>query len=141
MTKIEATDPNVVFPDVNFYWSPKNVGTDGNKEQGQIGTSHYADSGTLPGVFILGKADVDTDEFDQGVIGHEFGHWLQSVLSSSDNPGGSHAVERIQGREPGLWRGLRYGGGRPALGQPFLHRHLGATASQRRRDQPRPADA
>lgn len=92
MTKIEVTDPNVVFPDVNFYWSPKNVGTDGNKEQGQISTSHYADSGTLPGVFILGKADVDTDEFDQGVIGHEFGHWLQSVLSSSDNPGGSHAV-------------------------------------------------
>lgn len=92
MTKIEVTDPNVVFPDVNFYWSPKNVGTDGNKEQGQIGTSHYDESGTLPGVFILGKADVDTDEFDQGVIGHEFGHWLQSVLSASDNPGGSHSI-------------------------------------------------
>lgn len=92
MTKIEQTDPNVVFPEVNFYWSPKNVGTGGNKEQGQISTSHYADSGPLPGLFILGKADADTDEFDQGVIGHEMGHWLQSVLSSSDNPGGSHAV-------------------------------------------------
>ena len=91
MTKIEASDANVVFPDVNIYWSPKNTTASGGLERGDIGTSHYSSGGTLPGVFILGKADVDTDEFDQGVIGHEFGHWLQSVQSFSDNPGGSHA--------------------------------------------------
>ena len=91
MTKIEATDANVSFPDVNFYWSPNNVDSGGDKEKGQISTSHYSSGGTMPGVYILGKADVDTDEFDQGVIGHEFGHWLQAVLSYSDSPGGSHA--------------------------------------------------
>ena len=91
MTKIEATDANVSFPDVNFYWSPNNVDSGGDKEKGQISTSHYSGGGTMPGVYILGKADVDTDEFDQGVIGHEFGHWLQAVLSYSDSPGGSHA--------------------------------------------------
>ncbi len=119
MTKIQVTDPNVVFPDVNFYWSPKNVGTDGNKEAGQIGTSHYADSGTLPGVFILGKADVDTDEFDQGVIGHEFGHWLQSVLSSSDSPGGSHAIGDFKDASLAFGEGYGTAVGGLLSGSPF----------------------
>lgn len=90
-TKIQVTDPGVSLPELNVYWSPKNIGAPGDKNLGQIQTSHYTASGALPGVFILGKADVDTDEFDQGVIGHEFGHYLQSVLSYADNPGGSHA--------------------------------------------------
>ena len=119
MTKIEATDPNVVFPEVNFYWSPKNVGTNGNKELGQIDTSHYADSGTLAGVFILGKADVDTDEFDQGVIGHEFGHWLQSVLSSSDNPGGSHATTEFKDASLAYGEGYGTAVGGLLSGSPF----------------------
>lgn len=83
---------NMVMPELNIYWSPKNINnTDGGKTAGGISTSHYSSSGDLPGVFILGKAGVDTDEFDTGVIGHEFGHYLQSVLSFSDNPGGTHS--------------------------------------------------
>jgi hypothetical protein len=89
-TKLEANDSNINLPELNIYWSPDNVGAPGDRNKGQIGTSHYAGGGALPGVFILGKADVDTDEFDQGVIGHEFGHYLQSMLSFSDSPGGSH---------------------------------------------------
>ncbi len=119
MTKIEQTDANVVFPDVNFYWSPKNVGTEGDREAGQIGTSHYADSGTLPGVFILGKADADTDEFDQGVIGHEFGHWLQTVLSSSDNPGGSHAPTEFKDASLAYGEGYGTAVGGLLSGSPF----------------------
>lgn len=97
----------LVLPTVNIYWSINNTTTGGDKEQGQINTSHYANGGTLPGVFILGKADVDTDEFDKGVNGHEFGHYLQSVLSYSDNPGGSHAGDEFQ--DPSLAYGEGYG--------------------------------
>lgn len=91
VTKLQAVDPNVSLPELNIYWSSANVPGGDDKEKGQIGTSHFANSGNWPGLFILGKADVDTDEFDQGVIGHEFGHYLQAALSYSDNPGGSHA--------------------------------------------------
>ncbi|MDD2926462.1 hypothetical protein [Rhodoferax sp.] len=91
VTKLQAVDPNVSLPELNIYWSSANVPGGDDKEKGQIGTSHFANSGNWPGLFILGKADVDTDEFDQGVIGHEFGHYLQSALSYSDNPGDTHA--------------------------------------------------
>ena len=90
LVKIQETDANLSLPDLNVYWSPANVGASGDKTKGQITTSHYARGGLMPGVFILGKADVDTDEFDQGVIGHEFGHYLQNQLSYSDSPGGAH---------------------------------------------------
>ncbi|CAN1524096.1 hypothetical protein [Limnohabitans sp. B9-3] len=93
---IKAADPNVTLPDLNIYWSPENTAGDGDKTAGKIGTSHFSDSGDYPGVFILGKADVDTDEFDRGVIGHEFGHYLQFAASYSDNPGGSHGSNEFK---------------------------------------------
>lgn len=89
--KLEAINANITMPTLNLYWSGDNLAAVGDKALGQISTSHYAGSGTFPGVFILGKADADTDEFDQGVIGHEFGHYLQAQLSFSDNPGGGHS--------------------------------------------------
>jgi len=104
---LRIADGTVKMPSVNVYWSVDNVGTSGDKAKGQIGTSHFSDSGALPGVFILGKADVDTDEFDQGVIGHELGHYLQSVLSYSDNPGGSHSTKEF--KDASLAYGEGYG--------------------------------
>lgn len=94
--KIKTADPNVTLSDLNIYWSTENRPGDGDKTTGLIGTSHFADSGNFPGVFILGKADVDTDEFDRGVLGHEFGHYLQFVASYSDNPGGSHGSNEFK---------------------------------------------
>lgn len=107
VVNLKAANPNVELPAVNVYWSENNIGTSGDKNTGQIGTSHYADSGTLPGLYILGKADVDTDEFDQGVIGHEFGHYLQAQLSFSDNPGGSHSYNEF--KDASLAYGEGYG--------------------------------
>jgi len=90
-TMIAATNPDVSLPDLNIYWSPNNAPQHGDMAQGLIGTSHFSSNGEYPGVYILGKANVDTDEFDQGVVGHEFGHYLQYAASYSDNPGGSHS--------------------------------------------------
>lgn len=105
--KIKETDPNLSLPSLNVYWSPANVGVSGDKEKGQIGTSYYSSGGLMPGVFILGKADADTDEFDQGVIGHEFGHYLQAQLSYSDSPGGSHSKNEF--KDASLAYGEGYG--------------------------------
>jgi hypothetical protein len=43
-------------------------------------------------MFLLGKEDVDTDEFDTHVVVHEWGHYFESAVSRSDSPGGNHAL-------------------------------------------------
>ena len=40
-------------------------------------------------IYVLGHA-ADTDEFDDPVLAHEFGHYLESAFSRSDSPGGYH---------------------------------------------------
>ena len=45
------------------------------------------------GIYLLGNYDVgDTDEFDQHVIAHEFGHFLENEISRTDSIGGEHAI-------------------------------------------------
>ncbi len=112
--KLQANDPKIKLGELNIYWSVANTTSAGtlkiaedNKQKGNIDTSHYQGGGTLPGLFILGKANVDTDEFDQGVIGHEFGHYLQDVLSYSDTPGGNHGTTEF--KDASLAYGEGYG--------------------------------
>ena len=105
--KLEAMNSNIEMPALNLYWSTKNIATSGEISLGQIGTSYYSGSGLWQGVFILGKADSDTDEFDKGVIGHEFGHYLQAQLSYSDSPGDSHSYNEY--KDASLAYGEGYG--------------------------------
>ncbi len=77
---------SVAFPQLLVNWSPDNRPESGNKAAGQITTSHW--NGQQ--LYILGKENVDTDEFDSHVIVHEWGHYFESFLSRSDSIGGSH---------------------------------------------------
>ena len=54
---------------------------------GEIGTSYYLDGD----IYLLGAADLDTDEFDRHVVMHEWGHYLEHRLYRSDTPGGPHS--------------------------------------------------
>lgn len=78
----------VNFPPLKVNWSPNNVPESGTKSQGFIGTSHYTSQEKQ--IYVLGKAGVDTDEFDSHVIVHEWGHYFEDNLSRSDSPGGPH---------------------------------------------------
>jgi hypothetical protein len=94
------------FPDLNLYWSDTNKPTVGLfcTTSGDIGTTFYTAgqintdncsedlTGTLSaGIYILGDfVEGDTDEFDQHVIAHEFGHYVEDRLSRSDSIGGDH---------------------------------------------------
>ena len=69
----------LTFRPLEVYWSPVN-------STSNIGTSFYT-QGT---VFILGKEDEDTDEFDAHIIVHEWGHYFQDALSRDDSLGGPH---------------------------------------------------
>jgi len=42
-----------------------------------------------PTIFVV-SLSADSDEFDDPVLGHEFGHFLESSFSRSDSPGGDH---------------------------------------------------
>lgn len=78
--------PAPSFPKLEINWSVENRPEDGSLSLGQIGTSFWDGSE----IYILGKADVDTDEFDTHVIVHEWGHSFEQFISRSDSQGGGH---------------------------------------------------
>lgn len=99
MQLVTSVAPTTQFPALTVFWSPKNTTVNGSRTAGEIGTSFFTE---LPGataaappqrtLFILGKEDTDTDEFDSGVIAHEYGHYLQSAFSQSHSTGGAHST-------------------------------------------------
>lgn len=50
--------------------------------------------GLARGVYIIGGQNgsvcTDTDHFDQSIVLHEYGHFLENTYAGSDSPGGSH---------------------------------------------------
>ena len=58
--------------------------------RGQIGGTFFdADTGTA---FVLGDRALDSDEFDDAVILHEYAHLLASRFSRDDSQGGPHVL-------------------------------------------------
>lgn len=90
MQRFLAIAPDLNFPHLNIYWSENNRPGEGKPEDGEIGTSHFNPEGPAPGLYILGKEDVDTDEYDTGVVVHEWGHYFEGRVSRSDSIGGQH---------------------------------------------------
>jgi len=78
------------FPELRLNWSVNNRPESGNPATGAITTSHYNPS--TQQLYILGQADVDTDEYDSHVVVHEWGHYFEDRLSRSDSLGGPHSV-------------------------------------------------
>jgi hypothetical protein len=71
---------------------------------GHIGTSHWNGSA----LYILGKADVDTDEFDDHVIVHEWGHYFESTLPSIEASAGSGVAVTFFADNPNALSQNRY---------------------------------
>lgn len=69
----------LVFEPIDVYWSEANT-------EAAVGTSFFGGAY----IMILGDADVDTDEYDESVVIHEWGHYFQHVLSRDDSLGGAH---------------------------------------------------
>ncbi len=90
--KITANTPNTVFPAAEIRWSVNNRPNSGDLSSGDIRTSFFTVTGNLPTLYILGAANIDTDEYDIGVIAHEWTHYLENALSRSDSIGGQHGL-------------------------------------------------
>jgi hypothetical protein len=85
---VVSAAPTTVFPPLELHWSRENVPVVGTGP-GQIGTSRYI---TATGIYLLGAANQDTDEYDRHIIAHEFGHYLEHQFSRSDSTGGPHTL-------------------------------------------------
>ena len=88
LNMVLAADASVDLPPLDVFWSVNNVAVGGSFSEGNIGSSIYSTGATA--IYILGHADNDTDEFDNTVVQHEFGHYLEDKLSRSESVGGIH---------------------------------------------------
>lgn len=103
---IRTASPDAVFPPLNLFWSQDNrtVATFCPDEGSIVTTSYvtFAAGGVdqcdpkqpgVDGIYVLGdfaNGAGDTDEYDQHVIAHEFGHYFEDKFARSDSIGGSH---------------------------------------------------
>ena len=83
------------FPLLYVNWSTKNTNVGGLKTAGQISTSHYTSEKGIGNLYILGAEGIDTDEFDDHIVAHEFGHYLENKIFRSDSIGGAHGADDV----------------------------------------------
>ena len=90
--KVLGADATAQFAPLSVGWSPNNKpldatsGTGVCNSTGNIGTSYYS----AGNICVLGAANTDTDEYDDHVLIHEWGHYFEDNFSRSDTIGGSH---------------------------------------------------
>ncbi len=95
--KVLSVAPNTVLPALRFFWSTNNIDVPGDPAVGEVGCTCYRSVANF--IFLSGRQDVDTDEYDSHVVAHEIGHYLEFALSRLDNFGGAHAIgERVDMR-------------------------------------------
>lgn len=85
---VVAVDASVSMDALDVFWSINNSTASGSLANGDIGTSFYSNDQ----IYILGRANSDTDEFDDHLVIHEWGHYFEDNLSRSDSIGGLHTI-------------------------------------------------
>jgi hypothetical protein len=105
MQLITSVEPNAVFNPLDAYWSVNNtIASPTDIDAGELGASFYTpdpdrDGIANPSLLLLGDAAVDTEEFDDHVIVHEWGHYFEDNFARSDSTGGPHGVgDRLDAR-------------------------------------------
>ncbi len=97
ISAVVVEDPLINFQALDAFWSINNGLGSGTGDLlvdidfGDLGTSFYL-GGSFTSLFLTGDASQDTEEFDDHVIGHEWGHYLEDKFSRSDNIGGAHGL-------------------------------------------------
>ncbi|NNF67888.1 MAG: hypothetical protein HKM98_10305, partial [Gammaproteobacteria bacterium] len=92
MNEVLSVDPTAQMPDLLVKWSPDNNTATGDESMGEIGNTFFRRN--LDGsreILLLGAEDSDTDEYDQHVVIHEWGHYFEDAFSRADTVGGAHS--------------------------------------------------
>jgi hypothetical protein len=92
MQLVLSADPDASFAPLDAFWSINNTsfGTSIDVDSGELTTSFY--SRDRDSLFLLGDASLDTEEFDDHVIVHEWGHYFEDNFSRTDSVGGPHGI-------------------------------------------------
>src|SRR5690606_35354774 len=91
MNAVIGVQSGAQFGAMTFRWSTRNTETvSGNLALGEIGGAFY--SPTDKAVYLRGDAVTNTDEFDEMVIAHEFGHFVTDRFARADSIGGDHSL-------------------------------------------------
>ncbi len=97
MQLVVSADPTINFPALDAFWSSANNTSAGtgdffaDLDTGDIGNSFYV-GGSVGSLFLLGMDGDDIEEFDDHVVGHEWGHYFEDKFSRSDSIGGAHSL-------------------------------------------------
>ena len=91
MNAVISAKPDAQFGALTYFWSTKNTSdSNGTVADGKVGGAFFSSSAVA--IYLRGDAAVDTDEFDEMVIAHEFGHFVTYTFSRSDSIGGEHSL-------------------------------------------------
>ena len=91
MLLVLTADANASFAPMDAFWSINNTLTSpSNIDAGELSSSFYRSD--LDSLFLLGDANTDTEEFDDHVSVHEWGHYFEDNFSRSDSIGGAHSL-------------------------------------------------
>jgi len=98
MLLVLTADASANFGPLDAFWSVNNtLLSPTNIDTGELSSSFYR--GDIDSLFLLGDAATDTEEFDDHVSVHEWGHYFEDVFSRSDSIGGRHLIgESIDAR-------------------------------------------
>jgi hypothetical protein len=77
---VRSVEPGLEFPHLKIHWTPRP----------RAGTSYFVPARNE--AFILGFRGEDSDEFDDFIILHEYGHYLAKVFAKETSPGGIHGL-------------------------------------------------
>lgn len=89
--KLLSVAPATAFPPLQVFWSVNNRPAAGNAAQGDIGSTAFTSNARGFAIYVLGRENVDTDEYDASVVAHEWGHYYQAAFSRDDSIGGPHS--------------------------------------------------
>lgn len=118
--KLISEERNVELTLLKVNWSPKNRPRVGDPAFGDVTATHW--DRAKGEMYVLGAADVDTDEFDEHVLVHEWVHYLEaSITGRSDNPGGFHDFDLMLDMRLAFSEGLATGLAAYLVGPPWKY--------------------
>lgn len=80
---LRQCEPKLKFPPIKVEWTPGVA----------KGTYFRHLSFTNNRAFILGDRGRDSDEYDDYILLHEYGHFVMRLFSTDDSPGGNHSIQ------------------------------------------------
>lgn len=110
-TSIQAVltlEPDAALPELLVDWGS------------QTGGSYFSSDANRQWIALNWDLTEDTEEFDQHVIAHEFGHYLEHNFSRSDSGGGAHALGDKLDPRVAFSEGFGYAFAAYALDDPLL---------------------